>query len=249
MDQVDDNGAVSMEGGFQSECLRLALLLGKQGQAYERSIEKLIALHEKQTDREFSASFADDMAKAQAEMKPIIADEKNTQNNTTYSSLAAIDEGIRKVYTKYGFAPTFGTLINPQDDDHVSMYLDLMHRSGHSKRYELRLPADGKSAHGKVILTRTHAAGSAFSYAQRYLIKQAFNVVTVDRDDDDGTAAGAITITEEQLGTLAGMIQLVGADVDKFKKYFNVKELSDLPRERYDEAIGALNLKGSKNEG
>lgn len=50
------------------------------------------------------------------------------------------------------------------------------------------MPADGKGAKGGDVMTKTHAAGSAMSYGQRYLLKMIFNLAV--GDDDDGQKAG-----------------------------------------------------------
>src|SRR5690606_15862485 len=52
------------------------------------------------------------------------------------------------------------------------------------------MPADGKGAKGGDVMTKTHAAGSAMSYGQRYLLKLIFNVA-IGENDDDGNSAGS----------------------------------------------------------
>ena len=51
------------------------------------------------------------------------------------------------------------------------------------------MPADGKGAQGRDVMTRTHATGSAVSYGRRYLLLMIFNIA-VGGEDDDGNAAG-----------------------------------------------------------
>jgi len=66
----------------------------------------------------------------------------------------------------------------------------LSHASGHTRTYSCDMPADGKGAKGNDVMTKTHAAGSAMSYGQRYLLKLIFNVA-IGEQDDDGNGAGA----------------------------------------------------------
>ena len=64
------------------------------------------------------------------------------------------------------------------------------------------MPADGKGAQGRDVMTRTHATGSAVSYGRRYLLLMIFNIA-VGGEDDDGNAAGRKVseklISDEQL--------------------------------------------------
>jgi len=52
------------------------------------------------------------------------------------------------------------------------------------------MPADGKGPQGAAVMSKTHATGSALTYAQRYLLKLIFNLAIGDDDDDGNSAAG-----------------------------------------------------------
>src|SRR6185369_5301511 len=58
-------------------------------------------------------------------------------------------------------------------------------RGGYTRLYRIDMPADGKGAKGGDVMTKTHAAGAAMSYASRYLLKAIFNV-SVGEEDSDG---------------------------------------------------------------
>jgi hypothetical protein len=63
------------------------------------------------------------------------------------------------------------------------------HQNGHSRTYQIDMPADGKGAKGGDVMTKTHATGSAVSYGMRYLLKMIFNIAVSDKDDDGNAAA------------------------------------------------------------
>jgi hypothetical protein len=188
--------------------------------------------------------FAEAMAAAQAEMKPIIEDEENQQTRSTYASLAAVDDGIRKIYTRHGFSVTFSYEGYDEGSQTVRIIGELFHTGGFSKRYPMVIPADGKGLKGQVNMTRTHATGSAFTYAQRYALKLMFNLAIRD-EDDDGNVAGDTgeRISEEQLILLDEALSSVGASKPKFCTAFNLAKLSDLPAARFDEAMAMIEKK------
>ncbi len=108
------------------------------------------------------------------------------------------------------------------------------------------MPADGKGAKGGDVMTKTHAAGSAFSYGQRYLLKLIFNVAI--GDDDDGNAAGSVLIDEDQKSQLINMMKSSGADTSAFLKYMGVDYIDKLPAAKFDAAMAALKAKkGAKH--
>jgi ERF superfamily len=103
------------------------------------------------------------------------------------------------------------------------------------------MPADGKGAKGGDVMTKTHAAGSAFTYGQRYLLKMIFNIAI--GDDDDGNRANdtaAVGITAAQLKELRALIADVKADEVKVCKACHVETLEDLTVKLFAQAKAKL---------
>ena len=104
------------------------------------------------------------------------------------------------------------------------------------------MPSDGKGAKGGDVMTKTHAAGSAFTYGQRYLIKMIFNIAV--GEDDDGNRAGAgPLLSTDQVAELQALIEDVGANKALFLEWLGVGSLSEIPVKRYAQAVKALNDK------
>jgi len=61
-----------------------------------------------------------------------------------------------------------------------------------------------------------------------------------------GDGMNADRITERQESDLTALAQEVGADMQRFVKYLGVKALSDLPADRYQEAVNGLEAKRQK---
>ena len=146
-------------------------------------LEKMLDMQERIFNREAERSFNASMAKAQAEMGPVSYDAENSQTRSKYATYSAIDRAVRPIYTRHGFALSFNT--EPTTDGYVRVVCIVSHRDGHSRTYTADMPADGLGAKGGAVMTKTHAAGSAMSYGQRYLLKLIFNVA-VGEDDTDG---------------------------------------------------------------
>src|SRR5262249_39252909 len=110
------------------------------------------------------------------------------------------------------------------------------------------MPADGKGPKGGDVMSRTHATGSALSYARRYLLLMIFNI-SVGGDDDDGNRAGGQPdprdsaqtsfppITESQLKHLTSMMKEADVAEQIVLEKLKVSALKDLNRSEYSEAI------------
>ncbi len=152
-------------------------------------VERFMIMHEKAKAREAEKAFNDAMSEAQAEMGPVATDKNNSQTKSRYTSYAALDAAVRPIYVRHGFALSFNT--DPDGPaDHLRLRCKVTHRDGHCEPYQVDMPSDGKGAKGGDVMTKTHAAGSAMSYGQRYLLKLIFNLAT--GDDDDGQKAGKV---------------------------------------------------------
>lgn len=163
-------------------------------------VERFMQMHEKAKAREAETAFNDAMSAAQAEMGPIATDRKNDQTKSRYASYSALDLAVRPIYVKHGFALSFNT--DPDGPaDHLRLRCKVTHRDGHCEPYQVDMPSDGKGAKGGDVMTKTHAAGSAMSYGQRYLLKMIFNLAV--GEDDDGQKAGRVAAPQHPISGAA----------------------------------------------
>ena len=149
--------------------------------------ERLMAMYVQMQERESEVAFNDAMARVQAQMRRIATDKKNSQTNSRYATYAQLDRALRPIYTNEGFALSFGT--DPSAEGFVNVTCYVTHQAGHTRKYMIPMPADGKGAKGNDVMTKTHATGSATQYGMRYLLKMIFNVAIGEDEDDDGNAA------------------------------------------------------------
>jgi ERF superfamily protein len=147
-------------------------------------LERLLAMAERQKATAAEQAFNDAMNEVQSELDPVRKDASNPQTRSKYATYGSIDAVVRPLYAKLGFSLSFSTEDTPKSETvkvicHVS-------RGGHTRKYQIDVPADGKGAKGNDVMTKTHAVGSGVTYGRRYLLTMIFNIVT---DDDDGNAA------------------------------------------------------------
>lgn len=207
-------------------------------------MRELLAIRREIAAEQALHAFNAAMTAAQTEMRPVAADASNPQTKSKYASYLALDRALRPIYTKHGFALSFNTAEGAADG-YVRVVCDVSHNAGHTKRYQIDMPADGKGAKGGDVMTKTHATGSAATYGTRYLLKMIFNIVV--GDDDDGNAAGSgEKIMADQVEGLRSIIEEVGADEAKFCKYLKIERLEELPVARWNDAVRALEAKRRK---
>ena len=207
-------------------------------------LERLMAMYERITSRSAEQAFNEAMSAVQTEMRPIAADANNPQTKSKYASYLALDRAMRPIYTKHGFSLSYNTA-DGAPEGCVRVVCDVA-KGGYSKPYHVDMPADGKGAKGGDVMTKTHAAGSAFTYGQRYLIKMIFNIAV--GEDDDGNRAGAgPLITSEQVGDLQALLDEVKADKERFCKYLKIGSLAEILASDFDHAMRLLEAKRSKS--
>ncbi len=167
-------------------------------------LERMMAMYERMTAKNAETEFNVAMSAAQSEMRPVAADSKNNQTHSEYASYAALDKAVRPIYSKHGFALSFDTGEPAQEMIDVRCYVT--HNKGHSRTYHINMPADGKGAKGKDVMTKTHATGAGAQYGMRYLLKLIFNMSVGEDDDGNGAGAGNEKITEDQANIINAKI-------------------------------------------
>lgn len=205
-------------------------------------MERLWKMRQQMLEEEAKREFNRAMAAAQAEMGPVTRDKKNEQTNSMYAQLEAIDEVIRPIYTKHGFALSFdqGTTLL---EGHVRILCDVSHAGGHTIPKHWDLPLDSVGMKGNPNKTLVHANGSTISYGRRYLTCMVFNIVLKNEDKDGNQKKEQPKISLEQINELEKLIIEVGADRTKFMRYLKVEALGDIFAARMDDVKKLLEAK------
>lgn len=129
------------------------------------------------------------LVKAQADIKTIGYDSKNTFFNAKYASLTAIVENIRPILARHGLVVVQGSENTRYDARDVVMSLDvtatLFHESGEWLRVSHTVPveADPISKGSDIRMPNPQTIGKAVTYGRRYVLSSLLCLVT-DEDTD-----------------------------------------------------------------
>lgn len=219
----------------------------------------VMAAKERQDARAAEAEFDNRMAEVQRELAPIRADMQNPQTKSNYASDVAIDAKIRPIYSKHGFALSFGTGDNPPAD-HVRVTCRVS-CAGHHRTEHFDIPVVTTGPKGNDVMTKVHATGSAGTYGRRYLLMLIFNLMVVKKKgaqteplaDDDGNAASGVMesgfISESQTHEINLLMTETKSKTDLFLTMLSeigkvkIDKVSDIPASLYQTAMAKLKLK------
>jgi hypothetical protein len=195
-------------------------------------MDRLLQMQERVLARQAEVEFNAAMADAQSEIGRISADATNPQTRSNYATYGKLDKVLRPVYSRHGFALSFGEGESPKPD-YVRVTCIVSHRAGHSRTYFRDMPADGKGAKGGDVMTKTHAAGAAQSYGMRYLLKGIFNVA-IGEEDRDGNDSTDPTLTDKQAADLKALLIETNSDLGLFMQWCKVKSLDQILQKNFD---------------
>lgn len=211
-------------------------------------MERLMQMHERMTDRAARAAYFAALAEMQPELpvvgrkgnivihkKDMAKTPENVIQSTPYALWEDINEAVRPLLAKHGFALSFRI---KKDGDRVDVTGVLSHREGHSEETTMSLPMDTTGSKNNV-----QAIGSSASYGKRYTAIALLNITTRGEDDDGKAATAGMVISDEQLTKLRTLIDEVGGDVAKLCAHFKINALPDLPVAKFAEAVGIVELK------
>lgn len=209
-------------------------------------LERLMGMYERLESRKAEQAYNEAMSAAQKEIGVVGVNKTNKQTNSKYATYDALDRHVRPIYVKHGFSLSFDTA-EGAPTDHIRLLCRVGHIGGFTRTHHVDMPADGKGAKGGDVMTRTHAAGSAFSYGQRYLLKLIFNIAT--GEDDDGNAASS---RDRSAGFTAAMAALNDCntleDIRSWKAK-NAEAINSLPTHEADELVRTANQRTAKMRG
>ena len=204
-------------------------------------MERLLAMQEKIFAKQAEAEFNAAMALCQADMPQIVPRSKNDQTNSFYAALEEIDWVARPIYTKHGFALSFGTIDCPLEG-HFRQTCIATHRAGHSRPYQADLPIDMTGIKGAQNKTGIQGFGSTMSYGQRYMTKLVFNIV-IGGEDNDGNGP---TLGPGQLETIRKRLKEIGTNEDQFCEYWHIQALEKMPVFNFPVIMDMLERKAKK---
>lgn len=215
-------------------------------------LERMVAMVDKRAEHslemEAEAAFNAAMSVVQSKMRRIATDASNSQTKSKYATFAALDRAIRPLYSESGLALSYNTE-EGAPPDHIRLVCFVTHtapeaKRSHTRKYHVDMPADGKGAKGGDVMTKTHAAGSAYSYGQRYLLRMIFNIAV--GEDDDGNKAGSAPVEKAGPEEIAQMEQAIAetkTDITGFLDLLRVESIADMDATTWNIGIAWLDRK------
>lgn len=209
-------------------------------------LQQLMAMRERVFARNAKAAYAAALATMQPEL-PVVAErggikDKSGKVQSTYAKWEDINEAIKPVLARHGFALSFRT--GQAEDGRIVVTGVLSHREGHVEETTMVLPHDSSGSKNAV-----QAVGSSTSYGKRYTAAALLNLTSraVEDRDDDGAAAGVgDTITDEQAAEVRELIEATGSDIARFCRHLKIEGIATMPAARYGVAVAALRAKGAQ---
>ncbi len=194
----NDERALPTVQGPQPTSLMQAITMAASNPAMDMDkIERLFAMHQKVLAQEAEAAFNDAMARAQKNMIPVIANQRNELTHSTYADLAAISTAITPIYSVEGLSVSYdsnrpilhadGKPIDPPPQGWFRTIGIVAHSAGHSRMHHIDLPSDDVGLKGNASKTPIQGVVSMITYGRRCLTCMIFNVAISDADGNPPT--------------------------------------------------------------
>lgn len=205
-------------------------------------MERLLAMQERILARSAEAEFNAAMSACQAEMPIIKATFQNESTGSLYAALEEIDRICKPIYTRHGFALSFGTADCPIEGWYRQT-CKVSHRGGHAEMRFADLPPDTMGPKGNPNKTAIQGFSSSMTYGQRVVTRLAFNIVIGDDTDGNGP-----TLSKEQIATIEARMKEVGTNRSQFLEFWRIKSLEVMPSFNFPVIMDMLERKGKRVE-
>ncbi len=154
----------------------------------------------KQRDYEDRDRFNASLLNIQKQLKRIPKRGWNDSTKSWFAKPEDVDKEIQVKMQDEGMSLSFEP--EPNDQPNMVTIVGILSQGAYSRRYPLPMPCDGQGAKGGGVMTRTHATGSAITYAKRYLKDMIFDLGFREKDDDGNQAGNQRAISEKEEATL-----------------------------------------------
>lgn len=237
------NAIVKQDPIQQAEGATLLAVISRAAADPQTDVEKmerLMAMYERIEARRAVSAFDTALSNMQPELPSIgkrggIKD-RNGNVQSTYALWEDINQVIKPVLQKHGFALSFRT----DCAEGISVTGVLSHKEGHREETTIKLPADATGSKNAV-----QAVASSVSYGKRYTAGALLNL-TSHGEDDDGFKAGQPS--DPVADALFDKIDLSETE-DELRKVKDDIKAATLPDKITKTVIGAYNAKLRKLKG
>ncbi len=192
------------------------------------ALERLCGLYERMQSAEAEKQFAAAFVALQAEMPKVNATKAVPNNDGTVRyKFAPFEELMRQIapmLQKHGFTVSFG---NRYEDNRLVETCTLQHIGGHKRSNDFAV----RIGSGPPKASESQADGAAATYAKRFALTDALNIVVEHLDNDARIEGAAITL--EQARSLRERVLATGSSVDLFLKFAGATDFDSISATRY----------------
>lgn len=202
-------------------------------------LDKLMELHKHLGEESAKKAFFSAMAEFQGEMPQVertrvVMNKGGVTERYRYAALEDLMEKATPVLAKSGLSVRF---VQKDDGGFLHITCIVAHAEGHKEESPFTLPKEGPPQSNQ-----TQAQASTNSYARRYALCNALNIVVKDEDDDGAGADPPEMISEKQVAALQELSAKVGEE-SQFLKFMGVASIEDIPAGEFARAERALKKK------
>ncbi len=211
-------------------------------------IEKLMDLADRWNDQQSRNDY--NLAQAEFRREAIVipksrqvsfVNSRGTLTEYKHAELGDILNAVSPIMARNGLRPSFSF---EQRDGGVEVTCTITHASGWSESNSLHAGLD--TSGGKNAL---QSIGSTLSYLERYTFLGLMGLSTYTEDDDGvGFNPGTSLLSEDQIGTLQGLINTTDTITADFCEWLGVPGLEDIEQKDYERALTQLQRKKVKQQ-
>lgn len=206
-------------------------------------LKQLFDMQERWETQQAAKAFSAALCGFQSEMPTIFkrrtATVKTSSGGEYQYKFESFDDVMREaapVLAKWGIVVTFNT---EQLENPPRLKILVRIRVGsffEDKSFSCPVPTDVK-------VSEPQKFGQALSYAKRYALKAALNIVSTDTEDNDAQDLFEF-ITKEQAAQIKGLIEDTGADMERFLKWAGgIESVEEMKAATFAKAVDLLRRK------
>jgi hypothetical protein len=206
-------------------------------------VERMLALKEREDARQAERAFAEAFAELQKEMPRVKASKpvpgKDGTTRYTYAPYEDIMRQAQPLLAAHGFSITFDT--DMPDEKRVVATCTLLHRMGHSRANKFACRIGSGPPHS----SEAQGDGAAVTYAKRFALCAALNIVVEGLDTDARLESEFITL--DQAEDLRQRCVASRTDCAKFLRLAQVDSFDKIPSNKLGMMDAALRKQEAKN--
>lgn len=193
------------------------------------ALEKLVGLYERMEDQRAERAFAQAFVQLQGEM-PKVQATKAVPNNDggvrfRFAPFEDLMAQVGPILQRHGFTVSFSSRV---DTNRIISTCTLQHHGGHKRSNDFAV----RIGSGPPKASEAQADGAAATYAKRFALTEALNIVVAHLDSDARLEGG--TISKDQADELARRVAETNSNRAGFLKLAGATDFSSIKAGKYE---------------